>query len=113
MILLEEKLNAEGIQKSILAGKYRLFQYMRFFWPVLIHQIGNDGATVSHIRHVLEKITEQGGNDAFDFTEEISHVIMKSLQLRPLTAQAHDMVCATSKFYLNEKRWDWNLGNGK
>ncbi|KAM5360852.1 hypothetical protein ACJZ2D_013481 [Fusarium nematophilum] len=113
--VMDVDVDDEDMQRNILAGKYRLFEYACFFWPTLIHQInGEEQRSEHHIGKLLDELMQRGRNYRFKSAATAhSESLYKNPHLQKRSPEAFKMVCETFQFHLDDKRFDWNWSNSE
>ncbi|KAF5659325.1 NACHT domain-containing protein [Fusarium denticulatum] len=110
LTLIDADLELDEIRGNILVGKYRLFEYGCHYWPTLVHQsIGRDYPP-SLVR-LLDIMFLQGKNYSFIHPIDESGPPFKCAKLQEDFPEVFFMFFDTLRFYLNDKRLDWNWGN--
>lgn len=127
----DEEYDDKQIDSKILAGDYRLLQYAAMQWPAAVHpllhppeaQNGNKRQDVppQRIRKFLARLAKKALNDGFEEAEGDEVVVAEkddkshlfhSEYLARKEPQAHNMLCATYRFHVNDRRWFWSWANG-
>src|SRR6266480_6596271 len=110
--VLDSEQDGEEIDEKILTGQYRLFQYASFYWPALLPPIESSGAS-RELEKLLDRAVENGRNYDFESDTGNSESLYKNEYLQRKLPQVYDMLCATFRFHLDDKRWEWNWGNSR
>ena len=114
----DTKLDDEDIDKKIHNGHYRLLQYATICWPMFIPPIDRAGNS-SELTPLLEGVIAHGRKLDFDDetddadSPEDTEPHYQNAQLQADAPDVYDMLRATFRFRLDEKRWEWNWTNSR
>ena len=108
--VLESEPDDEEIDRKLLAGQYRLFQYASFYWPALLPPIESSRDS-RDLEKLLDRTVEKGRNYDFESDIDSSESLYKNEYLQRKLPQVYDVLCATLRFHLDDKRWEWNWAN--
>ncbi|KAF5721586.1 NACHT domain-containing protein [Fusarium mundagurra] len=109
-LTLIDDLEDDEIRGNILVGKYRLFEYGCYYWPTLVHQsLGRDYPR-SLVR-ALAVMFQQGKNYSFVHPTDESGPPFRCPKLQEESPEVFLMLFETLRFYLDDRRFDWNSGN--
>ena len=110
--VLDLELANEEIDEKILTGEYRLFQYASFYWPALVPPItGQEDSR--DLERLLDRAVERGRNHDYEDDTENIDSRFKNEYLRGKLPDVYDVLCATFKFHLDNRRWEWKWDNSK
>ncbi|KAF5532216.1 NACHT domain-containing protein [Fusarium mexicanum] len=110
LTLIDEDLEVDEIRGNILIGKYRLFEYGCHYWPTLVHQsLGRDYPC--SLVGLLEIMFQHGKNYSFIHPTDESGPPFRCSKLQEDCPEVFSILFETLRFYLNDKRLDWNWGN--
>ncbi|OJJ99037.1 hypothetical protein ASPACDRAFT_79712 [Aspergillus aculeatus ATCC 16872] len=119
--IVDLELQEEEIQEQIRRGRFRLFEYANFYWPVLLSStlpsdwddadVKVNDPLVGRLEKVLQRLENQ---------ENINNRIWGHVQGAFSLANTDDVAYQRARniageakaFHSCEKRWDWNRKNG-
>ncbi|KAF5698369.1 NACHT domain-containing protein [Fusarium globosum] len=110
LTLMDADLEIDEIRGNMLIGKYRLFEYGCYYWPKLIYQTLGHNYSRTLVRS-LDIMLQQGKNHSFIQPTDESGPPFRCPELRKDSPKVFSMLLETLRFYLDDKRLDWNWGN--
>ena len=109
------------IQEQIRHGRFRLFDYASFYWPVLLHDIISVKREKTDIQRdkllgrLLERVSRKLQNFDFVTKEPLQglKVDQKWSRVNDEDLDSNAILCGAKTFHSDERRWGWNLKNSK
>ncbi len=110
--VLQLDLSDEQIDMNLLAGRYRLFEYARSYWPPLLKSM-ELGKHTKLVLKLLKILVKEGRNDAFDndLLDIAEQPHDNNRYLRKKYEKVQNALHDTFRFLTNDDRWDWQWKN--
>ena len=119
--IVDLDLDEGDIQEQIRHGRFRLFDYASFYWPVLLYDLisvkreRTNNQRDESLARLLKRVAMTLQN--FDYiTKEPreGHEVNRMWSfLNNGDLESNGVIRGAKEFHSNEKRWDWNINNSK
>ncbi|GLA01286.1 hypothetical protein AnigIFM60653_011535 [Aspergillus niger] len=119
--IVDLDLDEGDIQEQIRHGRFRLFDYASFYWPVLLYDL---------ISVKRERTNNQRDESLARLLKRVAMTLQNFDYIRKEPREGHEVnrmwsfldngdlesngvIRGAKEFHSNEKRWDWNINNSE
>ncbi|GKZ31234.1 hypothetical protein AbraIFM66950_011525 [Aspergillus brasiliensis] len=119
--IVDLDLDEGDIQEQTRHGRFRLFDYASFYWPVLLHDIisvrreTTDSRRNKLLGRLLKRVSRKLQNSDFITTEPPQGLTVgqKGSRVNDEDLDSNAIICGAKQFHSNERRWGWNMKNNE